>query len=115
MDYSKIAEVLDYHIYQNRYTLNESKAIQTLEMLYKSRNELSTKLLLKTINVPKSEKDAQIIDFDNTEEIVEILFYTHKDSKRLVALSMKTNLEVVKTIGNSSNGESKNDEKISKN
>ena len=28
MDYSKIAEVLDYHIYQILYTLNESQAIQ---------------------------------------------------------------------------------------
>ena len=55
MDYSKITEVLDYHIYQNRYTLNESQAIQTLEMLYKSRNELSTKLLLKTINVSQKK------------------------------------------------------------
>ena len=45
----------------------KAKLFKTIEMLYKSKNELSTKLLLKTINVPKSEKDAQIIDFDNNE------------------------------------------------
>ena len=115
MDYSKTAEVLDYHIYQIRYTLNESQAIQTLEMVYKSRNDLSTKSLLKTINTPKSEKDVQIIDFDDTEEIIHILFYTHKNNKRLVALSMKTNLGNVKTIGNTGNAEIKNNEKINNN
>ena len=115
MDYSKTAEVLNYHIYQILYTLNESQGIQTLEMIYKNRNDLSTKSLLKTVNVPKSEKDIQIINFDDIEEIVEILFYTKNDTKRLVALSMKTNLGNVKTIGNTDNGDIKKDEKINNN
>ena len=110
MDYSQTIKVLDYHISEIHYTLNSNQTIQTLEMVYKSRNDLTSKTLLKTVNSSNSE--VQTIKFIDNEEIIEVLFYVHKDNKRLVALSFKTNLDKVKIIGNTSNGIIQNDEGV---
>ena len=113
IDYSQIIKVLDYKLYQILYTLNDNQGIQTLEMIYKNRNDLKEETLLKTKNAPL-KKDIQKIELNDNEEIIEVLFYVNKEN-RLVALSMKTSLDHYHQIGSVDKGDCKNDPKINNN
>lgn len=103
------SKVLDYHIYKILYTLNSNQSIQTMKMLYKNRNDGSVHVLLDTIDshTGKDEKEIEI-EFGDFEEIVEVIIYVDKKSNRLDAISMKTNIGNVRSIGN----EKKDDEVI---
>ena len=106
---SKPEEIIDYHIHEIIYTLNE-KQIQTLKIIYKNRNDGNLKTLLDTISSHKDHETEESIKFEDAEEICEVFFYISKE--RIAAISMKTNLGNTKIIGNTSNGELVKDENL---
>ena len=103
-------KVLDYHIHKIIYTLNGTKNIQSLKMIYKNINNGKLHTLLDTVesNI-NNEKENEIV-FDDNEEIEEVFFYITKD-ERLAALSIKTNFKV-NNIGDLSSGELVKDKKL---
>ena len=91
---------LDYHIYKIIYTLNSNQSIQTLKMLYKNRKDGTVHVLLDTIiSHTGNENKVTEIEFEDLEEIVEVIVYVSKNG-RLDAISLKTNYGKVKYIGN---------------
>ena len=104
--------ILDYHLQKIQYTLNKTQGIQTLQLIYKDRNDGSLKTLLDTkVSHLRDEKEPEEISFDDFEEIEDVFFYVGKDD-RLAAICVKTNKNQIKYIGNKDNGELRRDEKI---
>lgn len=107
----KSINILDYHIYKIKYCLNSSQRIQSLQLLYKNRNDGSIKMLLDTkVSHLRDEKESEI-DFEDFEEIVDVFFYVGKDD-RLAAICITTNKNKIKYIGNKDNGELMKEEKL---
>ena len=104
-------KVLDYHINKIIYTLNKSQNIQSIKTIYKNRNNGELHTLLDTVESNINNEKENEIEFEDNEEIEEVLFYITKD-ERLAALSIKTNLKV-NNIGDLNSGEVFKDEKLS--
>ena len=88
---------LEYHIHKIIYTLNENNYIQSLQMIYKNRNNGHLEKLLDTISSHKDNEEKNEIIFEDFEEIILVRFWV-KD-ERLVRFSIKTNMNKIKMIG----------------
>ena len=88
---------MEYHIHKIIYTLNENNYIQSLQMIYKNRNNGHLEKLLDTITSHKDNEDKNEIIFEDFEEIILVRFWV-KD-ERLVRFSIKTNMNKIKMIG----------------
>lgn len=95
--------IFDYHIKKIIYTLNSSQYIQTLKLIYKNRNDGQLKTLLDTTGSHIKDEQSFEIEFEDFEEIIEVLFYLTKKDPRLGAISIKTNLNKYKNIGSEIN------------
>ena len=95
--------IFDYHIKKIIYTLNSSQYIQSLKLIYKNRNDGQLKTLLDTIGSHIKDEKSFEIEFEDFEEITEVLFYLTKKDPRLGAISIKTNLNKFKNIGSEIN------------
>ena len=96
--------LLKRKIHQIKYTLGENQNIQSLNMVYKNRNDGQLKTLLKT---EKSFTDAkeEVIELGENEEIIDVYFYPSRQTGRLAAIMIKTNNETIKYIGNQDKGD----------
>ena len=88
---------MEYHIHKIIYTLNENNYIQSLQMIYKNRNDGHLEKLLDTISSHKDDEEKNEIIFEDFEEIILVRFWV-KD-ERLVRFSIKTNMNKIKMIG----------------
>lgn len=104
--------IFDYHIKKIIYTLNANQYIQTLKLIYKNRNDGQLKTLLDTTGSHIKEEKTYEIEFEDFEEIIEVLFYLTKKDPRLGAISIKTNLNKVKNIGSETNLDLVKDEDV---
>jgi len=104
--------IFDYHIKKIIYTLNANQYIQTLKLIYKNRNDGQLKTLLDTTESHIKEEKSYEIEFEDFEEIIEVLFYLTKKDPRLGAISIKTNLNKVKNIGSETNLDLVKDENV---
>lgn len=96
--------VLEYKIHQIKYTLGETQNIQTLNMVYKNRNDGQLKTLLKTEKSDTNAKE-EVIELGESEEIIDVYFYPSRETGRLAAIMIKTNKGNIKYIGNQDKGE----------
>lgn len=104
-------KLLDYHIHKILYTLNSEQTIQTLKFIYKNRYDGHTEILIDTTNGEAPDTNEAIIEFEDLEEIINILFYVSKKGN-LVAICIETNQGKILYIGNNSKGEVIKDEKL---
>ena len=87
----------EYHIHKIIYSLNSNKFIQSLQMIYKNRNDGHLEKLLDTISSHKDNEDMNEVTFEDFEEIIDVNFWV-KD-ERLVGFRIKTNMNKIKLIG----------------
>ena len=113
-DYTKELrmKVLDYRITKIKYSLNENQGIQSLEMIYKNRNDGSLKTLLDTVDTHLEKETINEINFGDDEEIIDTLFYI-KNTGELAAICIYTNTGTVKYLGDQSKGTVINDNNFS--
>ena len=88
---------MEYHIHKIIYTLNDNNYVQSLQMIYKNRNDGHLEKILDTITSHQDNEDKNEITFEDFEEITLVRFWV-KD-ERLVRFSIKTNMNKIKMIG----------------
>lgn len=116
--YSKLgAKVLEYKIHEIRYVLRKDQIIQSLTIIYKNRLDGHFETLLDTEHSKTEGEEENKIVLGEFEEIDNVKFYLQKSEdtrlgNRLVAFTIKTNLDNIHTLGNIDKGDLAKDDDL---